>query len=152
MGICAEGGQAADICADARVDIRVDVRAGIRKRILRCAELEACGYPRGGRTSCRYLRRYLPRCPRGYPQGTGLQMPLEGSANTCAGGSSLLGTLADGRTASDGHAQSAQITTSAHVSGTPRTPAASFLPSKDAATPGFHQMPCQELRVPWQVP
>ncbi len=93
MGIRTEGGQAADICADARVDIRVDVRAGIRGRILRCAELEACGYPRGGRTSCRYLRRYLRRCPRGYPQGMGLRMPLGGSADTCAGGSSLLGIV-----------------------------------------------------------
>jgi len=44
-------------------------------RILGYMELLACGYLRGGRTSCRYLRR----CPRGYPRGCPRGYPQKNS-------------------------------------------------------------------------
>jgi len=82
-----EGGKFAGPCAG----ICAGIRAGTRRGCLSIAELWPCGYPRGGRKVRGIPRRYLRRYLRGYPRGMSLRMPLGGSADTCAGGPSLLG-------------------------------------------------------------
>jgi len=90
-GIRAEGGKFAGI----RAGICAGIRAGTCRGCRSIAELWPCGYPRGGRKVCGIPRRYLRRYLRGYPRGMSLRMPLGGSADTCAGGSSLLGISAN---------------------------------------------------------